>query len=210
MRAYDEYGAIARWYDPFTAGLLRGVRRGIVRHLRGVGARRVLDVCCGTGWQLRMLHEAGFVGAGVDLSSAMLGVARRACPPQVALVRGDAALLPFEDAAFDAVVVCFALHEKEQAVRLAMLGECVRVLARGGCFLVADHLAEVAGPVAHAARHAAALVERAAGARHFALYGDFVRRDGVPGLARESGLVCLPVETLAFGAAGLFRIVPAP
>jgi ubiquinone/menaquinone biosynthesis C-methylase UbiE len=73
--------------------------------------QRVLDVACGTGVVARqaapLLGPMGLI-VGVDLNSKMLDVARGHAPTDGALVewlQGDAASLPFPDAAFD-IVLC--------------------------------------------------------------------------------------------------------
>jgi SAM-dependent methyltransferase len=59
-------------------------------------ARRILDVCCGTGQLLQYFLEHGYTGTGVDLSADMLAVARENCgrfvtDGAVDFVRADAA-----------------------------------------------------------------------------------------------------------------------
>jgi SAM-dependent methyltransferase len=80
--------------------------------LAGVGpGQTVLDVACGTGIVARTaadrLAGAGRV-VGVDLSEAMLTVARRV-RPDVEWRHGDAGALPFPDASFDRVLCQMAL-----------------------------------------------------------------------------------------------------
>jgi ubiquinone/menaquinone biosynthesis C-methylase UbiE len=57
-------------------------RRLIVQLARGLGARTVLDVGCGTGEMLRVLHEALHPDrlVGVDLSPAVVDTTRRQLP----------------------------------------------------------------------------------------------------------------------------------
>ena len=72
---------------------------------------RVLDVACGTGVVARSAAErVGSTGSvvGVDLSAAMLGVARR-IRPDLEWRQGDAGALPFGAAEFDAVVSQMAM-----------------------------------------------------------------------------------------------------
>ena len=72
---------------------------------------RVLDVACGTGIVARTAaSRVGPSGSvvGVDLSEAMLAVARR-IRPDLRWVRGDAGALPLPDADFDTVVSQMAL-----------------------------------------------------------------------------------------------------
>lgn len=97
---------------------------------------RVLDVACGTGIVARAAWaRLGGRGAvvGVDVNEAMLTVARR-LEPAVDWRRGDAAALPCDDAAFDAVLCQSALMFFPD--RTAALGEMARVCAPGGTVAV--------------------------------------------------------------------------
>jgi ubiquinone/menaquinone biosynthesis C-methylase UbiE len=118
---------------------------------------RVLDVACGTGVLAREAAVRVVPGGrvvGLDINPAMLSVARR-LRPEIEWRQGDAAALPFEDAAFDAVVSQFALMFFPDPV--AALREMGRVLAPGGRLAVA-----VCAPI-----------ERAPGYR---LLGEMLRR----------------------------------
>ena len=73
--------------------------------------QRILDVACGTGIVARTAADrVGPTGAvvGVDLSDAMLAVARR-IRPDLQWRQADAAALPFGDAEFDAAVSQMAM-----------------------------------------------------------------------------------------------------
>jgi ubiquinone/menaquinone biosynthesis C-methylase UbiE len=119
----------------------------------------VLDVACGTGIVARTVADrlgaAGRV-VGVDLSEAMLTVARRV-RPDVEWRQGDVSALPFPDRSFDAVLCQMALMffpDRAGAVR-----EMRRVVRDGGsvAVLVPAHLdtQPAYGPfVEMAARHA--------------------------------------------------------
>jgi SAM-dependent methyltransferase len=105
---------------------------------------RVLDVACGTGVLAReAATRAGSTGrvTGLDLNKGMLAVARR-LRPEIDWRQGDAAEIPFEDSAFDAVLSQFALMFFPD--RVAALREMWRVLARHGRLVVA-----VCAPIAH-------------------------------------------------------------
>ena len=72
---------------------------------------RIVDVACGTGVVARAAADrvgAGGEVVGVDLSDAMLAVARR-IRPDLQWRQGDAAALPFGDAEFDRAVSQMAL-----------------------------------------------------------------------------------------------------
>jgi SAM-dependent methyltransferase len=88
---------------------------------------RVLDLGCGDGYLLELLRARGAVAVGVDRSEAELALARRRGAIAVA---GDAARLPFGDAAFTLVVSHLALSIMDDFDAVA--AELDRVLARPG------------------------------------------------------------------------------
>ncbi len=103
---------------------------------------RVLEVSVGTGANLPFLaRRVGAEGQryGLDLSAAMLGVARKraaavGCP--VHLVRGGAVSLPFVDEAFDAVLHFGGVNLFGDRARA--LAEMVRVAKPGATLVVGD------------------------------------------------------------------------
>jgi SAM-dependent methyltransferase len=103
----------------------------------GVSAgARVLDVACGTGVVARAAADrVGPAGAvtGVDLSKAMLAVARRT-RPDLAWRQADAANLPFPDGSFDVVLCQSALMFFPDPVKA--LGEMGRVTTARGTVAV--------------------------------------------------------------------------
>ncbi|MBW2698346.1 MAG: methyltransferase domain-containing protein [Deltaproteobacteria bacterium] len=108
---------------------------------------RVLDVACGTGVLSLVVAEVvmpdGTV-VGLDLNPGMLDVARRKAP-RIDWREASAEAIPFEDAAFDAVVSQFGLmfvEDKARAIR-----EMVRVLRPAGRLAIAvwDSLPNVTG-----------------------------------------------------------------
>jgi SAM-dependent methyltransferase len=96
----------------------------------------VLDVACGTGIVARTAADRmGGQGrvAGLDSNEGMLTVARR-LRPDIEWRQGDAADLPFEAAAFDAVLCQAALMFFPD--RAAALREMARVATPGGTVAV--------------------------------------------------------------------------
>lgn len=94
---------------------------------------RVLDVACGTGNVALTAHRRGADVTGLDITPAMLKLARE----QAAVVdadvdwhEGDAGALPFEDDAFDVTLSC--LGHMFAADETAAGTELVRVTKPGG------------------------------------------------------------------------------
>lgn len=133
------YSVFAYAYDAVTLPF-RSLRREVVNAVRLAPGATVLDVATGTGAQA--LAFAGSVGkvVGIDLSDAMLRMARRKDPPpNVSFQKGNAAALPFTTASFDAACVSFALHEMPSSVRQRVLREMARVTRPGGVIIVVDY-----------------------------------------------------------------------
>jgi ubiquinone/menaquinone biosynthesis C-methylase UbiE len=101
---------------------------------------RILDVGCGTGYLLGRLAARApqaEVLAGIDAAPAMIEVATAAgADARLSFVVGTAERLPWPEASFDLVVSTTSFdHWADQRARLA---ECARVLAPGGCLVLAD------------------------------------------------------------------------
>ena len=114
----------------------RPVQNAVADTLRTLGARRIVDVGCGTGLLAARLdcELDGAQVVGCDFSHGMLQQAARHAP-HLPWIQGDALRLPFRDGSFDAVVSTEAFHWfPDQAAAVA---EFFRVLAPGGRALVA-------------------------------------------------------------------------
>jgi ubiquinone/menaquinone biosynthesis C-methylase UbiE len=174
----DEYQLAAPVYDFFVEPMARRIRRDILKILASCDCRRVLDLCCGTGKQASLLASAGHRVIGLDLSSAMLAKASRNRAAHLDWVLGDAEILGFENGAFDAGVVSFALHEKPRQSARHMLRELQRVLRTGARLLIVDFDVPryARSRIAH---KLISRIERAAGRRHFRNYRAFLRDGGL-------------------------------
>jgi ubiquinone/menaquinone biosynthesis C-methylase UbiE len=101
---------------------------------------RVLEVAIGTGRSLPF-YPPGTEVVGVDLSPAMLRIARRravAAGLDVEFVEGDAEHLPFGDGEFATVVCELALCSIPRPA--AAIAEMARVRQPGGVLLLVDHV----------------------------------------------------------------------
>ena len=118
-------------------------RRHVVRIVRRMQPRRILDVATGTGdLALAMARRMrGVQVLGVDLSENMLAEARRkatACglDERVVLSLGDAERLEVADASVDVVTVAFGVRNFGDLG--AGLREIVRVLKPGGKVVILE------------------------------------------------------------------------
>ncbi len=113
----------------------------------------VLDVGCGDGWSARMLAPRCRSYVGLDRSEKVLGAARArlAGTDHVRFVQGEMEALPFDGAAFDAVLLFHVLSYARAPERA--LGEAARVLRRGGRLVVTTLAAHGHGVVTDAYGH---------------------------------------------------------
>jgi SAM-dependent methyltransferase len=116
-------------------------------------SERWLDVACGPGIVSRRLAQHAGAVHGVDMTAAMIEVARREAATaglaNTTFELGDATALECPDAGFDGAVARFAIHHV--AVPGRLLEELARVVRPGGRIVLADHIAdEEAGAAAWA------------------------------------------------------------
>lgn len=136
----DPYRNSAALYD-FVVGplniFIKRVRMKLAPPMQGM---KVLDVGCGTGSDLALYCQAGCNGYGVDLSPAMLKVARKKLGDSADLRLCDAAKMPFQDEFFDLILSTYTLHEMPYENRSAVIREMIRVVKRDGRLLLTDFL----------------------------------------------------------------------
>ena len=136
------YDAIAEWYDSSlqTGSPVHALALSAIRTLCGdLTGQHVCDLACGQGILTRELALSASSAAGIDISGALLTLARNyeaASPLGIVYGQGDAQALPdIPDAAFDGVTCCLALMD------IPDLAACLRTVARilrpGGWFVMA-------------------------------------------------------------------------
>lgn len=137
-----EFTEAARAYDSDHAGIYEMCREDYPQMLAELEKEpfdAVLDVGCGTGAVLALLHEKypdrRYVG--LDLTPEMIEVARTKVAPGMEFVVGDAESLPFDEASFDAVLCSNSFHHYPNPA--AFLAGALRVLRPGGRLILRDY-----------------------------------------------------------------------
>lgn len=150
----------------------------------------VLEIAVGTGRNLPY-YPAGVTLTGIDLSAAMLDLARARAHElgrDVDLRVADAQALPFPDESFDTVVCTLALctiPDEAKAVQ-----EARRVLRRGGQFVFLEHVRSPVLPVR--------AVQRVLDGLSVRYEGDHLLREPLDPL-RAGGFEILTVERSKLG-----------
>lgn len=122
------------WHELDGKPLDRWLLERVARDARGP----VLEVGCGPGHVTAFLAGHGADAAGLDLSPAMIAVAR-ARVPAARFEVGDLRALPYADGALAAVVAMYSLIHLPRPDLPAAVAELARVLAPGGLLLAAVH-----------------------------------------------------------------------
>jgi ubiquinone/menaquinone biosynthesis C-methylase UbiE len=181
-------------YHAVTIVLLP-VRRRIVALLKLHQHARVLEVACGTGTQALILAKEDYLVTGIDLSQAMLKVARSKAGKEchVTFVEGDAAAMPFPKGSFDAALVSFGLHDMPEALRVRVLKEMKRVTKKDGKIIIADYATPSDGLLPRAERRISNLFE--------SIYYDSWMETGLAAYLTKAKMVPVKKEKLLFGVA---------
>jgi demethylmenaquinone methyltransferase/2-methoxy-6-polyprenyl-1,4-benzoquinol methylase len=197
------FDKIARVYDPMNLVISafqepRWRKRAV--KLSGVKpGDRALDVATGTGKVAADLHARAQPGGsvlGIDISPAMIGVAKRrfADRPGLAFEVGDALALPTEDGSFDAATIAFGMRNLPDYTKgFSELARSVRPGGRVVCLEIARPRSRLARILQFWFDKIVPIVGRVAG--QGGAYGYLVRSvKGYPGpdriaeIMREAGL----------------------
>ncbi len=201
----DAYGRIAKWYDKIFASINTGLYIVGLKMYPPTDDMAVLDVGCGTGTQLAQYQKSGCQLFGIDMSTAMLDVARTKLGEQAELYLGDAAHMPYEDNTFDLVLSTLALHEMSPNLRSAILQEIKRVLKKDGRVLVIDfHSGPIKPFSGWLSKLFITMSEIGAGREHYKNYRQFMKNKGVPALADTHGFTVEKQRIVSGGNIGIF------
>ena len=203
----DPYRLIARWYDKLFRSTKMGLRAIGVSLFPPEKGMSVLDVGCGTGFQLEIYRKYQCVLHGIDASPSLLAIARERLGDAADLRLGDATRVPFEDGSFNLVTATMVLHEMAPETRARVMGEMKRVLERGGRILLIDFHPGPLRPIrGWTTKLVVVLSELAAGREHFRNYRQFMRSKGLPPLIADHGLTIEERGVAGGGALAVFLL----
>jgi len=194
---YAEYMgeyAIAPVYDIVLYPFVHSLRLKLLDICIQQNYSSILDVCCGTGRQLKMLRKHGFHVQGVDLSREMLKVSKKG-PHAPHCVNEDATDMSFGADSFEAAMTTFALHEKPAPIAGAIVKEMIRVVKPEGHLLLTDF--NFTTRSSKVSRGIIRMIEWNAGGEHYKNFREFIAFGGVPKLIE--GLPLEHIETIDAG-----------
>jgi len=190
----NEYKS-AKYYDKFLHLFVWRIRKRILKIVKKNQYKKILDVCCGTGNQLKVLKKHGIDGTGVDLSKAMLEVAESG-KIKVKCFEQDAEKINFSNESFDMTMTTFALHEKSNSSAKIILNEMIRLTKINGHLIIVDF--SIDSNTFFLARKGIELIESHAGDDHYKHYKEYVADNGLDTLLKGSPLKEIENHYFAF------------
>jgi ubiquinone/menaquinone biosynthesis C-methylase UbiE len=139
------YDASAERYAQFIGTEISSATEGpldqsllaaFIEMVKMTGLTHVVDVGCGPGRAAAFLAEGGLDPVGVDVSPAMLEIARQA-HPDIHFEEGRLDRLPFGDRTLGGAVCWYSIIYTPAPFLEEVFAELKRVLAPAGCLLVA-------------------------------------------------------------------------
>ena len=142
---------IRRQYAFGKGGMMEKVHQTILSSLDFDGHGSLLEVGCGAGalavraaltWPEAKITGLDYWGAMYNYSKALCekNAASEGVGKQCGFVHGDANKLDFPDGSFDAVISNYVYHNIMGADKHALLLESLRVLKKGGVFVLHDNM----------------------------------------------------------------------
>ncbi|MFH0994090.1 MAG: methyltransferase domain-containing protein [Pseudomonadota bacterium] len=203
----DQYKHIADWYDRIFESLNSGLRNIGMKIYPVKAGMNVLDIGCGTGALLRMYQKEKCNIFGIDLSAAMLKVARKKLGDDADLKLCDATDTCFPDSKFDLILSSTVLHEMSQQVRVNVLKEAKRILKKDGRILLIDFhpgpLKKIKGVIS---KIIITIAETLAGGEHYINYRQFIKNGGLPSLIKSTEFEVEAQKIVGGGTFGMFLL----
>ena len=91
-------------------------------------------------------------------------------------IRGDASIMPFYSASFDAVIIQFGLHEMKNKIRIDSFREVIRVAKKNAVFVVVDFVPTYKLSYS---KFILTIIEFIAGMEHFRNGREFIKDGGL-------------------------------
>jgi demethylmenaquinone methyltransferase/2-methoxy-6-polyprenyl-1,4-benzoquinol methylase len=175
-----DYDIIAKIYDPFLYLFLQPIRITVMQRLSEYKDKKILDLCCGTGNQLKLLAKNGFQNLHcLDLSKAMLKIAENN-DYTINIYNADATKTNFSDNIFDVIIISFAIHEKDKDTQIRLLNEAARLLKEDGLLLIVDY--DFDKSTIALGRIGITIIERMAGKEHYNNFKNYMKNNSLSGL----------------------------
>jgi len=179
----SEYSGAAKLYDPLFYLFMRSIRKAVLNELLAYKDKAILDLCCGTGNQMKLLAKHGFADLHcLDLSPSMLEIAKKS-NNQISIYHEDATQTHFDNHSFDIITISFAIHEKDRTTLQNLMNEIHRLLKDNGLLLAVDFVFDERTP--KMSKWGIRFVEGLAGGDHYRNFKAYIQNNGLSGIIPE-------------------------
>ncbi len=179
----SDYDFIAKIYDPVLYLVLKPIRIAVKNVLMKYREKIIIDLCCGTGNQLKLLSKNGFTNLHcLDISNSMLKIAKNN-DYSIKIYNEDATKTSFENETFDIAIISFALHEKDRNIQESLIKEAYRLIKKDGFILVIDYAFD--NKTIKLVIIGISIIERMAGKEHYNNFKSYIQNNGLSSLIKK-------------------------
>ncbi len=194
----SNYNLMAKIYDPIFYLALKSIRIAVMNELLKYKEKIILDLCCGTGNQFKLLSKHGFRNLYcLDISDSMLEIAKRS-DSSIKIYNEDATKTSFDDASFDVVIISFAIHEKDRNTQQALINEAYRIINKDGLMLVVDYVFD--NKTTKFSRILISTIEKIAGGEHYRNFKNYIQNKGLSNLIKKDKFKLIKCNRMSSGA----------
>lgn len=192
----SEYDFIAIIYDPVLYIFLKPIRIAVMNMLWEYKEKSILDLCCGTGNQLKLLEKNGFKDLHcLDISNKMLEIARKK-NLTIKIYNEDATKTKFKNESFDIVIISFALHEKDRITQNKIIEEVYRLIKKEGFILIVDYHFD--NKTDKLIKILINIIERMGGKEHYINFKNYIRNSGLLSLIKKDKFTLIKANKRLF------------
>ena len=194
MDDYSDF--IAKIYDPLLSRALKQIRIAVMNKFSKYKDKPILDLCCGTGDQLKLFSKNGFRNLhGLDLSDSMLKIARKGnCP--IKIYAEDATKTGLKTGSFNVLIISLAIHEKDRNTQETMVNEAHRIMKKNGLLLIVDFVFDERTMLP--GKLGIVLIERMAGKEHYRNFRSYIKNNGLSSLLKPEKFEFIKSERKLF------------
>ncbi len=163
---------IAGVYDWLLYPFLNKTRKHTAKIIQQINPESLIDICCGTGNQLKYLGHTNIKLTGVDNSPEMLNSGKL-----FNCLQQDARNIEFPDQSFDMALIQLALHEKSIEDQQRIIHEAYRILKDKGHLLILDY--HIDSQTSKSAKYMINIIEFLAGKEHYSHFKNYKQNGGL-------------------------------
>ena len=199
----SNHNLMAKIYDPIFYLAIKPIRIAVMNELLKYKEKIILDLCCGTGNQIKLLSKHGFRNLYcLDISGSMLEIAKRS-DSSIKIYNEDATKTNFDNASFDVVIISFAIHEKDRNTQQALINEAYRIIKKDGLMLVVDYVFD--NKTTKFGRILISIIEGIAGREHYRNFKNYIKNKGLLSLIKKDKFKLIKYNRMSSGAVTISR-----